>query len=128
LVLERATLNRTLVDVRHELEDVRARLTEAIAVAQDAHAVRLREAEQLDGTHQALAAISADRDAREGMRQAAEQALHAAIRQRDDLQIRLAALDHIVTTSWPLRAGSMMRHVIRRMQAAVTRRASSASG
>jgi hypothetical protein len=55
LVLERAALNRTLVDVRHELEDVRARLTEAIAVAQDAHAVRLLEAEQLDGTHQALA-------------------------------------------------------------------------
>jgi hypothetical protein len=128
LVLERAALSRTLADVRRELEDVRARLTEAITVAQDAHAVRAREAEHLDAAHQVLAAMSADRDAREGMRQAAEQALYAAIRDRDDLQVRLAALEHTVRTSRLLRTDSMIRRMFQRIQAAVTRRASSASG
>jgi len=120
LRLERAALSRALADVRRERDDVRARLAQAMAEVQAPHNAGMQDAEQLHAARQALETMTADRDSREHMRQAAEQALNTAMRERDEIRASLAALEHAVRTSRLLRAGRLVRRVIRRMQAAVT--------
>jgi hypothetical protein len=81
--LERAALTRALADVRREAEDIRAKLTDAITVAQNLHHAREADAA-------ALAEMSAARDLEAERMRSLRQALDVAIRDRDAARTDIA--------------------------------------